>query len=79
MVKKAKQDEIPFEEALSELESLVETMEKGELSLEESLESFERGVTLTRICQQALKTAEQKIEILTANSSDAELEPFQSD
>jgi len=79
VVKKAKQDEIPFEEALSELESLVETMEKGELSLEESLESFERGVTLTRICQQALKTAEQKIEILTANSSDAELEPFQSD
>lgn len=79
MVKKAKQDEIPFEEALSELESLVETMEKGELSLEESLESFERGVALTRICQQALKTAEQKIEILTANSSDAELEPFQSD
>jgi exodeoxyribonuclease VII small subunit len=79
VVKKAKQDEIPFEEALSELESLVETMEKGELSLEESLESFERGVALTRICQQALKTAEQKIEILTANSSDAELEPFQSD
>jgi len=79
VVKKAQQEEIPFEEAMSELERLVETMEKGELSLEESLESFERGVTLTRICQQALKTAEQKIEILTANSSDAELEPFQSD
>lgn len=79
MVKKAKQEEIPFEEALKELESLVETMEKGELSLEESLTSFERGVALTRICQQALKAAEQKIEILTANSPDAELEPFQGD
>jgi exodeoxyribonuclease VII small subunit len=79
VVKKAKQEELPFEEALSELESLVETMEKGELSLEESLTSFERGVALTRICQQALKAAEQKIEILTANSPDAELEPFRGD
>ncbi|MGD8557185.1 MAG: exodeoxyribonuclease VII small subunit [Chromatiales bacterium] len=79
MVKKAVQEEIPFEDALSELESLVETMEKGELSLEESLASFERGVALTRLCQQALKAAEQKIEILSANSSEAELEPFQGD
>ncbi len=79
MVKKAVQEEIPFEEALSELESLVETMEKGELSLEESLASFERGVALTRLCQQALKAAEQKIEILSTNSSEAELEPFRGD
>ena len=79
MVKKAVQEEIPFEEALSELESLVETMEKGELSLEESLASFERGVALTRLCQQALKAAEQKIEILTANTPDAELETFGGD
>ena len=79
MVKKAVQEEIPFEEALSELESLVETMEKGELSMEESLASFERGVALTRLCQQALKAAEQKIEILSTNSSEAELEPFQGD
>jgi exodeoxyribonuclease VII small subunit len=79
VVKKAVQEEIPFEDALSELESLVETMEKGELSLEESLASFERGVALTRLCQQALKAAEQKIEILSANSSEAELEPFQGD
>jgi exodeoxyribonuclease VII small subunit len=79
VVKKAVQEEIPFEDALSELESLVETMEKGELSLEESLASFERGVALTRLCQQALKAAEQKIEILSANSSEAELESFQGD
>jgi len=65
-----------FEEALNELESLVETMEQGDLTLEESLKSFERGVVLTRTCQQALKNAEQKVEILSANTPDAELEPF---
>ena len=65
-----------FEEALNELESLVETMEQGELTLEESLKSFERGVELTRTCQQALKNAEQKVEILSANTLDADLEPF---
>lgn len=79
MSKKASKDQIPFEQALAELESLVETMEKGDLSLEESLTAFERGIALTRHCQQALKEAEQKIEILTANSPDAELEPYHSD
>ena len=66
-----------FEQALAELESLVESMEQGELSLEESLKSFERGVLLTRTCQQALKEAEQKIQILTANNPDAEPKPFE--
>jgi len=65
-----------FEEALKELESLVEAMEQGELTLEESLKSFERGVELTRTCQQALKSAEQKVEILSANTLTADLEPF---
>lgn len=75
-----KKSDIPsFEEALSELESLVETMEKGELSLDESLKSFERGIELTRTCQQALKEAEQKVEILTGKTPNAELEPFESD
>ncbi|MCP1673742.1 exodeoxyribonuclease VII small subunit [Natronocella acetinitrilica] len=56
---------LAFEQALKELESLVERMEQGELTLEESLRSFERGVELTRLCQRALKDAEQKVEILT--------------
>ncbi|MCW8889396.1 MAG: exodeoxyribonuclease VII small subunit [Sedimenticola sp.] len=68
-----------FEEALNELESLVETLEQGDLSLEESLKSFERGVTLTRTCQVALKEAEQKIQILSDQRVDAEPEPFQRD
>ncbi len=67
-----------FEQALAELEALVETMEQGELSLEESLQSFERGVLLTRTCQQALKEAEQKIHILTEQNPDADPEPFEN-
>ncbi len=67
-----------FEQAMAELESLVETMEQGDLSLEESLKSFERGVHLTRTCQQVLKEAEQKIQILSSNTTDAELESFEN-
>lgn len=65
-----------FEESLSELEALVERMEGGEMTLEESLGAFERGIALTRTCQQALQAAEQKVEILTRNDPDAETEPF---
>lgn len=74
-----KKPEIDFEKALAELEQLVETMEKGELTLEESLKHFERGVTLTRACQQALADAEQKVRILTRNSETAELAEFAAD
>ncbi|WP_273439871.1 exodeoxyribonuclease VII small subunit [Sedimenticola selenatireducens] len=68
-----------FEQALSELESLVETLEQGDLSLEESLKSFERGVALTRTCQMALKESEQKVQILSDQRIDAEPEPFDRD
>ena len=71
--------EIDFEKALAELEQLVETMEKGELTLEDSLKHFERGVTLTRACQKALAEAEQKVRILTGNSESAELTEFAAD
>jgi exodeoxyribonuclease VII small subunit len=51
-------------------------MESGELSLEESLGAFERGIALTRSCQRALQAAEQKVEILTGRTPDAASEPF---
>ena len=57
--------EVSFENALEELESLVEKMETGELSLEDSLAAFERGVKLTRHCQSSLKAAELKVKVLT--------------
>jgi len=77
MPKKPAQDTQPsFEEALHHLEALVQTMESGDLSLDDSLKAFEEGVKLTRICQQSLKDAEQKVMMLTEKSVDAELEPF---
>lgn len=74
-----KQKTPAFEEALKELESLVETLEQGDQSLEESLKSFERGVSLTRLCQEALKEAEQKVQILSGEQQTSELESFSND
>ena len=78
MVKRS-QKKPDFETALAELEALVEKMEQGELSLDESLQQFERGVQLTRSCQQALKDAEQKVQILLQKDGQETLEPFDSD
>ena len=68
-----------FEAALAELEALVEKMEQGDLSLDESLQQFERGVQLTRSCQRALKEAEQKVQILLEKDGEQSLERFDSD
>ena len=61
---KRKTNTVDFEKALQELETLVERMEQGESSLEDSLKDFERGIELTRSCQAALAEAEQKVQIL---------------
>ena len=78
MAKKPTNQQPPFdfEKALQELETLVGKMEQGDLTLEQSLKDFERGVELTRHCQQALQEAEQKVEILLQKSADAELSEF---
>jgi exodeoxyribonuclease VII small subunit len=68
-----------FETALAELEALVEKMERGDLTLDQSLQQFERGVQLTRTCQQALKDAEQKVQVLLEKDGQASLEPFVGD
>jgi exodeoxyribonuclease VII small subunit len=67
---------VDFEQALTELEALVATMEKGELSLEESLKAFETGVKLTRECQQSLRDAEQKVQLLLSENGELRAEPF---
>jgi exodeoxyribonuclease VII small subunit len=51
-------------------------MERGDISLEESLKAFERGINLTRTCQQALQEAEQKVQILLEKNGQQTLEPF---
>jgi len=76
---KKQQSPLNFEIALQELEALVERMEKGEISLEDSLRDFERGIELTRACQKALQEAEQKVQILVEKDGRLTLEPFASD
>ena len=67
---------IPFEKAMSELEAIVGKLEEGEISLEDSLKHFERGIELTRNCQNALEEAEQKVQILTQSKGENVLIDF---
>lgn len=66
-----------FEQALAELEGLVERLERGDVPLDEALRTFERGVALTRHCQACLQAAQQKVEILLKRSGQPELVPFE--
>ena len=68
-----------FEDALKELETLVARLEHGELPLEESLQSFERGIELTRTCQTALQEAEQKVQALVDKNGQPTLAPLDRD
>ena len=80
MTSKAEEASAPeFEDALRELEALVDTLEKGELTLEGALGAFERAITLTRACQKALDEAEQKVQILTGKSEEERPETFNDD
>ena len=63
-----------FESAMEQLETLVSRMESGDLSLEESLKAFERGVHLTRFCQDQLQKAELKIQELNAKGEFIEID-----
>jgi len=65
-----------FEQALSELEGLVERLEHGDLPLEEALALFERGVALTRQCQSSLAAAQQKVDVLLKRGSEHLVQPF---
>jgi exodeoxyribonuclease VII small subunit len=68
-----------FEQQLESLEALVESLESGDLSLEDSLTSFEQGIKVARDCQQALKQAEQKVEVLMRQGDDLVSQPFDGD
>jgi exodeoxyribonuclease VII small subunit len=77
VAKKKKDEALSFEDALGELETIVQSMEQGDLSLEDSLSAFEKGIQLTRQCQTSLKDAEQKVQILMDKNGDSQPEPFQ--
>jgi len=65
-----KKNDINFEKALEELEKIVEKLESGNLSLEESLKSFEKGISLTRKCRVHLSEAELKVKKLIEENGD---------
>ena len=67
---------IDFEQQLSNLESLVTSLEGGDLTLEESLSSFEQGIKIARECQQALQVAEQRVEVLMKQGDEIVSQPF---
>ena len=56
-----------FETSLKKLETIVKTMQNGELPLDQSMKQFEEGINLIRSCQHSLKEAEQKVKILTSS------------
>ena len=70
-------DPLPdFEKSLAELETLVAKLEQGDVPLEDALKTFERGVALTRQCQTALRTAQQKVEVLLTRNGEETLAPL---
>ena len=73
---KKKVENLSFEESLNELDSIVQSLEQGELSLESSMALFERGLNLSQVSQSKLQDAEQKIKILLEKNGQAELSDF---
>ncbi len=70
---------LDLEQALEELETIVGELETGELSLDDAMKRFERGVKLTRDCQTALGAAEQKVDMLLADAGiDDDAVPFEA-
>lgn len=70
---------VDFEASLGELEALVGKMESGQLSLEQSLAAFERGVLLSRRCQAALQSAAMRVKALTQEGNEVDLSAADAD
>ncbi len=75
----AKKKPVDFEKSLQQLEELVTAMEKGDMTLEQSLQAFETGIQLTRECQTRLTEAEQKVQLLTEQQGELHATSFQTD
>jgi len=68
-----------LEKSLTDLETLVEELESGDLPLEKAMKKFEEGIKLTRSCQAALKDAEQKVQVLLKSAGGESLEDFEAE
>jgi len=71
-----KPENLSFEEAMAELEGIVQAMEQGSLTLEQSLKQFERGVQLANASNEKLSSAEQKVSILMGNDPETPVAPM---
>ena len=74
---KKKLENLTFEESLSELDTIVHNLEQGDLSLEESMALFERGLSLSQVSQNKLQAAEQKVKILLDKNGEKKLANFE--
>tara|TARA_X000000368_G_scaffold33161_1_gene24378 strand:+ start:558 stop:791 length:234 start_codon:yes stop_codon:yes gene_type:complete len=74
-----KKTDINFEKALEELEGIVESLESGDLSLENSLKSFEKGIKLARQCQEQLSKAELQVQKLIEENGELKTTPLKDD
>ena len=70
---------VNFEKALKDLQKIVEGLESGDLSLEESLKFFEKGIKLTRHCQAELEEAELKVQKLVEENGELKTKPLDHD
>ncbi|KGK98285.1 exodeoxyribonuclease VII small subunit [Methanococcoides methylutens] len=69
-------DELTFEEALEELETIVEHLERGQLTLDDSIGTFEKGMKLALLCNRKIESSEKKIELLIEKNGKLSTEPF---
>lgn len=74
-----KPENLTFEQSLAELEQIVADLERGEISLDEALKQFERGINLVRNSQGKLEQAQQKVAILTQDNDQPSLQPYISE
>ena len=76
--KKGKLTSIDFEKSMQELEKIVDDLESGQLTLEESLSAFERGIELSKLCQKRLEAAEDRVKkVLEKASGEIDLKLFE--
>ena len=75
----AKNQELSFENAITELQSVVEKLEAGQVTLEESLSLYERGMELVKLCNARLDAAEQRVQCVRLTANGADTEPFEAE
>ncbi len=76
MAENTANSEITFEEALDELTQIVKSLEGGDLPLDRSLDAFERGVGLLKLCEKKLDAAENRVRLLVSSGEEYEEKPF---